>query len=245
MIQKLELQSVISKYFLNGLIESVKWVVKDNTLTIDFNSPNREMIGQVIHSNFPLPDSEIAIYNTSQLNKLLAITTGLIEMKLTANNKIFTKIIFADKNYTLNYSLADILLIQKPGRVDREFDFEVVCDLNGESLDAMIKAKNALQSDNVVFNVGKNFDGESVLELIFGEPNLHTNNISYIIPDMFFNDAPEFKLPFDSEIIKTILVNNKDSENSRLSLNTMGLLKLEFAKDNIKSTYYITRKAEI
>jgi hypothetical protein len=62
---------------------------------------------------------------------------------------------------------------------------------------------------------------------------------------MFFNDAPEFKLPFDSEVIKTILVNNKDSENSRLSLNTMGLLKLEFAKDNIKSTYYITRKAEI
>jgi hypothetical protein len=169
MIQKLELQSVISKYFLNGLIESVKWVVKDNTLTIDFNSPNREMIGQVIHSNFPLHDSEIAIYNTSQLNKRLAITTGLIEMKLTANNKIFTKIIFADKNYTLNYSLADILLIQKPGRVDREFDFEVICDLNGESLDAMIKAKNALQSDNVVFNVGKNFDGESVLELIFGE----------------------------------------------------------------------------
>jgi hypothetical protein len=245
MIQKIELHSVISKYFLNGLVESVKWVVKNNVLTIDFNSPNREMIGQVVHTNFPLPDSEIAIYNTSQLNKLLGITVGLIELHLTANNKIFTRLTLADKNFTLNYALADILLIQKPGKVGGEFNFEVVCDLTPESIDAIIKAKNALQSDNVIFNVGKNFDGQSVLELIFGENNAHTNNISYIIPDMFFDNAPEFKLPFDSEVIKTVLVNNKDIEDAKLSLNTLGLLKLEFSKDNVSSTYYITRKAEI
>jgi hypothetical protein len=245
MIQKIELHSVISKYFLNGLVESVKWVVKNNVLTIDFNSPNREMIGQVVHTNFPLPDSEIAIYNTSQLNKLLGITVGLIELHLTANNKIFTRLTLADKNFTLNYALADILLIQKPGKVGGEFNFEVVCDLTPESIDAIIKAKNALQSDNVIFNVGKNFDGQSVLELIFGENNTHTNNISYIIPDMFFDNAPEFKLPFDSEVIKTVLVNNKDIEDAKLSLNTLGLLKLEFSKDNVSSTYYITRKAEI
>ena len=30
MINKLELQSVINKYYLNGLIEAVKWDIKSN-----------------------------------------------------------------------------------------------------------------------------------------------------------------------------------------------------------------------
>ena len=33
-INKPELQSVISKYYLNGLIESVKWDIKDKHLSI-------------------------------------------------------------------------------------------------------------------------------------------------------------------------------------------------------------------
>jgi hypothetical protein len=32
MINKNELQSTISKYYLNGLVESVKWTTEDNAL---------------------------------------------------------------------------------------------------------------------------------------------------------------------------------------------------------------------
>jgi hypothetical protein len=66
MINKLELQSVINKYFLNGMVESVKWNIEDNALTIDFQSPNKDMIGCVKHTNFPLENSEIAVYDTSK-----------------------------------------------------------------------------------------------------------------------------------------------------------------------------------
>ena len=34
MINKIELQCVINKYDLNGLIEAVKWDIKDNNLNI-------------------------------------------------------------------------------------------------------------------------------------------------------------------------------------------------------------------
>ena len=44
MINKLQLQSIISKYYLN-VNESVKWETKDNKLKIDFMSPTKDVIG--------------------------------------------------------------------------------------------------------------------------------------------------------------------------------------------------------
>tara|TARA_R110002124_G_scaffold281339_1_gene455471 strand:- start:1 stop:276 length:276 start_codon:yes stop_codon:yes gene_type:complete len=76
MISKHDLQSVIGKYHLNGLVESVKWTIEDNALNIDFQSPNKDMIGRVNHADFPLEDGEMAVYDTSKLNKLLGVTSG-------------------------------------------------------------------------------------------------------------------------------------------------------------------------
>ena len=76
MISKHDLQSVIGKYHLNGLVESVKWTIEDNALNIDFQSPNKDMIGRVNHANFPLENGEMAVYDTSKLNKLLGVTSG-------------------------------------------------------------------------------------------------------------------------------------------------------------------------
>ena len=54
MINKLELQNIINKYYLNGTIEAVKWDVSDNNLNIKFTAPTREMIGEITHNNFKL-----------------------------------------------------------------------------------------------------------------------------------------------------------------------------------------------
>ena len=59
MINKLTLQSVINKYYL-GENESVKWNIKNNKLTIPFNSSNKEVIGKVVCNNFKLEDSTLA-----------------------------------------------------------------------------------------------------------------------------------------------------------------------------------------
>ena len=50
MVNKLILQSVINKYYL-GENESVKWKIKDKTLTIDFMSISKEVIGNITHNN--------------------------------------------------------------------------------------------------------------------------------------------------------------------------------------------------
>jgi hypothetical protein len=87
-ISKLQLQSVIEKYHLNGLVESVKWVIdKNKQLTINFTSPSRELIGTVTHNSFPLPESEVGINDTTQLDKLISITSGDLVLDYTKTNQ--------------------------------------------------------------------------------------------------------------------------------------------------------------
>jgi hypothetical protein len=245
MVSKTELQSIISKYNLSGLIDAVKWTVQDNQLTIKFNAPTRDMIGEIVHTSFDLEDSEIAIYNTSQLDKLLNITLGDIDLRLEKTGRIFSKLIIEDASYKLNYSLADLLLIQQPGKVNDPDNYIVESTLGSDAILAMIKAKNALQSDNVAFTISQNFDGDQVLTMVFGDNSNHTNKIEYIVPDtVITGDFPNFNIPFNSEMIRVILANNKDANQATMSLNIEGLLKLVFEGDNWKSTYYIVRKAD-
>ena len=245
MINKGELQSVISKYNLGGIIDAVKWSIQDKLLNIKFNAPSRDMIGQVTYNNFELENSEIAIYNTTQLDKLLSITSGVLNLQLEKSGKIFSKLVIEDVSYKLNYSLADLLLIQEPGKVTDPNDYIIESVLESDAVSAIIKAKNALQSDNVAFTISKNFDGDQVLTMIFGDNSNHTNKIEYIVPNtVVTGEQYNFNIPFNSEMIRVIFANNKDADKAIMSLNIQGLLKLVFEGDNWRSIYYVVRKAD-
>jgi hypothetical protein len=245
MINKGELQAIISKYNLGGMIDAVKWSTQDKQLIIKFNAPTRDMIGEVTHTSFDLEDSEIAIYNTSQLDKLLAITSGDINLQLEKTGRIFSKLVIEDVSYKLNYSLSDLLLIQEPGKVNNPNDYIIESTLESDAISAVIKAKNALQSDNVNFTITTNFDGEQVLTMVFGDNSNHTHKVEYIVPNtVVTGDHFNFNIPFNSEMIRVIFANNKDANKAHMSLNVQGLLKLVFEGDKWNSTYYIVRKAD-
>ena len=240
MINKGELQSTISKYNLGGMIDAVKWTVQDKHLTIKFNAPTKDMIGEITHTSFDIEDCEIAIYNTSQLDKLLAITSGDVNLQLEKIGKIFGRLVIEDTNYKLNYSVSDLLLIQKPGTVMDPDNYIVESVLESDAISAVIRAKNALQSDNVNFTITTNFDGEQVLTMIFGDNSTHTHKVEYIVPNtVITGNQYNFNTPFNSEMIRVIFANNKDANKAYMSLNINGLLRLVFEGDKWKSTYYI------
>ena len=70
MINKLTVQSIIDKYYL-GTNESVKWIIENNSLSIDFMTPTKDVIGKVTCKDFELEDSKLAIYDTKKLNSLI------------------------------------------------------------------------------------------------------------------------------------------------------------------------------
>ena len=246
MISKHDLQSVIGKYHLNGLVESVKWTIEDNALNIDFQSPNKDMIGRVNHANFPLENGEMAVYDTSKLNKLLGVTSGELFLELEKTQKVFTKLIISDMNYTLNFSLTDLLLISSVGEITESGEYAIISELDSESISAIIKAHNALESDNVIINIDKDLDLQDVLVLSFGDVSNHTNKIDYQVPNTTLNNVPYgTELPFNSSMFKTILNNNKDATKATMKVNTKGYVKFEFEGEDWSSYYYVVRKADI
>ena len=160
MINKLQLQSIISKYHLGGLIESVKWTVEDNNLSIRTKTNNNNLVCELECNDFPLENSEIAIYETSQLNRLINITSGELDLNLQKKNSINTKLLIDDSSYSLFYNLAEIMLIPKVEHV-LTFPYGVEIILDNEKIGAIIKAKNAIpESNHLVIESKKNINAD-------------------------------------------------------------------------------------
>tara|TARA_R110002096_G_scaffold13969_5_gene48964 strand:- start:795 stop:1529 length:735 start_codon:yes stop_codon:yes gene_type:complete len=241
MINKLKLQSIINKYYL-GANESVKWEIKDNSLSIEFMTPSKDVIGNLTCKNFELEDSKLAIYDTKKLQNLISICSGDLLLEFEKTREIYTKLNISDLNFNLSYALSDPLLINKVGNVN-EADWVVDLDLTTEDIGNIIKAKSALaQIDNMLITTTTNLDEEDVIEIVFGDESGHNNKITYQISGDI--KETDIKLPFNSDMFKTVLQANKDMEGGKLLLSSMGLMKLSFDFDDISTTYYMVRRAE-
>jgi len=248
MIEKLNLVSLISKYHLNGVVEAVRWDVKDNVLKVNFSSPAKDLLGKIEYKNFPLEDSTVAFSKTSQLNKLIAITNGYLNLEYFKQHKLITKLIIADNQYTLDYSLTKLEYIPKDVELADDFPYTATAEIDNESIAAIVKAKQALtDTDTVVIKNSPDADGEDRLELCFGGNIQQSNKVSFYLPDVNIQ-TPDFNEHYDSNLLKEIMYCNKD-----MASGTMGLcfqeeaehMKLEFEKDTLKSTYYIVAKEQI
>jgi|TARA_R110000796_G_scaffold240185_1_gene361143 hypothetical protein len=239
MINKLTLQSVINKYYL-GENESVKWEIEDKVLTTQFMSANKEVIGELTHTNFDLEDSELAIFDTKKLINLLSITSGDVLLELEKTHKIFTKLLISDQDFNLSYALADLLLISKVGTVT-EPEWDVIINLEKEQVSNLVKAKSALaEVDNMIITTELDLNKDLMCKFTFGDEHGHNNKITYQLYGEI-NDS-NIKLPFNSNIFKTILNVNKDLDSGTLKISSKGLMKLEFTSNDTKCKYYLVRK---
>jgi hypothetical protein len=249
MIAKNKLQSIISKYYLGGKVESVKWVVNDGTLTIDFMAPTKDMIGRLNVRNFPFTtDGTLAIFNTTQLNRLLNVLAGDLVLDAEKTKAVFTKLNIQDTKSTINYSLADPMMIQKVGEVDEDVNWQVNATLENEDFNTFVRAASAIQGNEIVtLNPTEDIVGTSVLQFTFGERMEFSNKVEFHVNAEFReNVRQDNKIPFSSEMLREIFNANKTSDECHLSFVDDGLLRLIFRSEdeNIDSTYFVVRKAD-
>ena len=102
MISKNLLTSTIAKYYINGLNNQVKWRVKDNTLTIYAGEAGR--VCKVELNNFPLEDSELGVFDTNKLSKLISITNGDLVLSLEKIKAVYLGTYFGDIDSLLKES---------------------------------------------------------------------------------------------------------------------------------------------
>ena len=241
MVNKLILQSVINKYYL-GENEAVKWKIKDKTLTIDFMSISKEVIGKITHQNFDLEDSELAIFDTKKLLNLIGITQGDLMFNLEKGKSVYTKMHFADNAFNLTYALADPLLIGKVGSV-AEPEWDAILYLEKEHVDNLVKAKSALAGVGLLtISVTKDLNDDDMCVFTFGDEQGHNNKITY---QLYGKIKPEkVEIPFNSDIFKNILQTNKDLDSGFIHLSYQGLMKIGFKSEDTISEYYMVRREE-
>jgi hypothetical protein len=241
MVNKLVLQSVINKYYL-GENESVKWKINNKTLTIDFMSINKEVIGKIVHEGFDIEDSELAIFDTKKFLNLLSITSNDLIFNLEKGRSVYTKMHFADNSFNLTYALADPLLIGKVASVT-EPEWDACLPLEKEHVDNLVKAKNALTGiGSMTISVDKDFNDDDMCLFTFGDEQGHNNKITYQLYGKIKQEKVE--IPFNSDMFKNILKENKDLEDGCIWLSYQGLMKLEFKSEDTTSTYYMVRREE-
>jgi hypothetical protein len=249
MIAKNTLQSIISKYYLGGKVESVKWVVEDGNLSIDFMSPTKDMIGKLTAKNFPITtEGTLAIFNTSQLNRLLNVLSGDLMLDAEKTKAVLTKLNIQDAKASINYSLADPLMIQKVGEVNEDVEWQVNATLENEDFHTFVRAASAIQGNEIVtLNPTEDIVGTPVLQFTFGERMEFSNKVEFHINAEFGeNVRQDNKIPFNSEMLREIFNANKTSDECHLSFVDDGLLRLIFTSqdEGVNTTYFVVRKAD-
>ncbi|MDA9309677.1 hypothetical protein N9Q43_00465 [bacterium] len=241
MINKNLLQSFISKYYLNGRFNAVKWRIENNTLTVYAGESGR--VCKIELNEFDLEDKEIGIFDTHKLSKLLSITTGDLLLTLDSQGALSNKLNIADEGFDLSYSLSDPLVIPKTKWYKDPETWEMELELTQTDIDNLIKAKNALSDyDFLNIKATKDIDSNLTSEFVFGDGSNYSNKITYRITGTINESFLDQPMPFDSNLFKEILSANKGMDTAYFKLSSKGMAKFIFISDNINSTYYIGRQ---
>jgi hypothetical protein len=161
---------------------------------------------------------------------------------LEKGKNVYTKMHFADNAFNLTYALADPLLIGKVATVT-EPEWDACLPLKKEHVDNLVKAKNALTGVGAMtVTVDTDLNGDDMCVFTFGDEQGHNNKITYQLYGTIKQEKVE--IPFNSDMFRNILKENKDLESGSIWLSYQGLMKIEFKSDNTTSTYYMVRREE-
>jgi hypothetical protein len=238
------LTSIIDKYHLGGTVESVKWIIKDKNIVINFITPFKNLVGKITSSNIDLEDSEIGIYNTSQFVKLVKIMDNYIVLKLNKSERgTPLELTLADNQYDLNYYLSDLNLIETVPNINEPETYDATLSINNEFIEKFVNAKKAL-GDIKQFIIKTEYDENEGTQLVvtIGEGNGYANKIK------FKNNCESLfglnEIPFPADMMLEVLKANSDTTDGKIEISQEGLMKLTFKEDTIESIYYLVRLNE-
>lgn len=239
-MNKQTLTSAVDKYYLNGTVEAVKWVVKDKVATIDFITPMKNLVGKVISPNFDLEDSEVGIYNTSQFYKLVKIMNDTVVLKLNKSERgTPLELTLADNQYDLNYYLSDLNLIETVPSINEPADYDAELDIDSDFINKFTSAKKALGDVKQFTAKCEVNDGTMDLLITIGEGNGYANKIKFKTKCEALFGLDE--IPFPADVMMEVLKANEDATEGKLQISQEGLMKISFKEDGIESTYYLVR----
>lgn len=237
-MEKTKLVKVIEKYHLSKLIERGCWTIKDNTVQINFNSPNKDLVG-FLTTDIQLEDADVGIFDTEQLLSLVNITDETLLLSFNKVGGMPSQLNIEDNNFSLLYSLSDSTLIEKIESVNKPSIPLTTIDIQTEFIVNYLRAKKALtKEERINIQLGINDQGEKIACFMLGNHTTYSNSIRF---EAYcdFKEQMSNSIAFNANLLKELLAVNKNAETIKLTLWKEGLMKIETTEEGIDVEYYL------
>ena len=240
-MDKQKLVRFISKYYLNGIAESVilKSDFVNQKLKTRFVSDDKTLLGIVQLDKWDFEDAHIGIYNTERLLKLLAVMDTDINFSITKSEEKALSMKIADNVSSVDYVLSDPSIINEPPDLQNIPDFELSIHITPTVINKFIGGKSALQ-DATTFTV---ITVNDLTKLVIGHSATLTDRVTIPVNTQDFQHIKE--VSFNAEYFSQILLANKECESAILQVSSQGLARIDFKIDNYVATYWLVATSEV
>lgn len=235
-MEKSRLSNFISKYHLNGLIQSVAWNA-NGSLSTRFISDDKSVVGEVKMNTFSGQPSTFGVYNTDLLVKLLSVLGTDVNFNVNSAQEKAFALTIDDNSTTVNYMLADMAVIPPTPELKQLPPFQMSIKITKEFIDKFIKAKSALPEIEH-FTVMKN-QKVGKYQIVIGYSNTNSNRISLDIECDVQEDIDP--ISFSAKYFREILAANKDLNGGTMHVSSEGLAKVDFEIDGFETRYFLVK----
>jgi len=232
-MNKITLNTFIQKYNLGGNVNSVKWNSDGTKLSTKFISGDKSLLGLVELDKQSLPNFDVGVYDTAQLQKLLGVLFDNVELSLTEvdGNPVAFKIKDAKKD--VSYVLAALGVIPDVPDMKSLPEFDTLVTLDAEMIDSFIKGKGAL-SDVDHFTIKPTDNG---VEFVIGYSDMNSNRVSMKVNSSAVNMDKE--MHFNADLFSQLLSANRECSKAELQIANTGLAHVEFKVDDFVAKYWL------
>ena len=146
-MNKQELVRFINKYYLNGVVNSVVLNSKSDTqvLSTRFISGDKTLLGDLTVDKWDFEDSDVGIYNTEQLLKLLSVMDNDIQLSLSKSGSKSLALKVSDSSSSINYMLSGTNRVTIPVNTSKVSDIENV-SFNANMFKEVLSANKECES---------------------------------------------------------------------------------------------------
>ena len=241
-MDKYKLTRFIDKYHLGGNVNAVVINSKGDTLSTRFITGDKALLGELEMNSWSFQDSELGVYDTEQLSRLLGVLDDDVSLNLTQSGDKAIALEISDQYSKVNFMLSDKSVINQPPPLKGipEFNLKIKVDTN--FITRFIGGKSALP-DTDTFTVVTSDDG---VKLVIGYSSINTNRVTIPV-EIYDPETYEVieNVSFNANLFKDVLVANKECESATLEVSDKGLSKINFKVDQYDVTYYLVAVQDV
>lgn len=242
-MNKTDLISGISKYYLSGKCKDVRWEILDKNLFVDFLTDDGGMLG-TLELVVDLDDAVVAMFNTDRLLSVLnALGDADIQGQYKKTKDRITGIAFTDGIVNAYFTVGEMANIPDPkGKLERfrtegrvlKSDPKIACEikLEKESINRFLKAKKAISDAKIVATI----QGKDSVDFVINYSPRNENKITVPFAAITTDDIGVFQ--YNVEYISLVLTANDGFRQGNMSISTDGLMIVSFKSED-SVTYYI------